>query len=881
MVIDKQRWQALSPLLDELLDSESAERAARLAKIQGEDAVLGATLAALLARHARVETANFLEGSVLSGQEMGDLSGQVVGNYTLERPIEQGGMGSVWLARRSDGRYEGQVAVKFLNLSLMGSDGLARFQREGSALARLTHPCIARLLDAGLFSGQPFLVLEYIEGQRIDRYCDGQRLAVDARVRLFLDVHAAVEHAHRNLILHCDLKPGNILVTRDGAVKLLDFGIATLMRDETRPASDVDLAPAGMQPFTPEYAAPEQLSGGDLTTATDVYALGVLLHVLLTGSHPVAAALASAKVPALRGDLDSILAKALKKNPAERYPTASEFAADLRRYLNHEPVAARAGSFAYRTRKFVRRHRLAVGSALVTLLALVAGVVGTTWQAIEARRAQARAEANAAEARRQKEAAEYETRVARANHEFVSQIFGDAMRGGESERMQKRLDRAYVMLQRRYQDDPEVLAILLLQLSARYEEIHDNKREAQVMREFEAIAQRTGKPGLLAEMNCIRAYELMRQRKIDEAAPFLREGLAYSKQANKPLDDLECVRADAMMAAHRGDPVRAQQLMKDFLVVLERGGRGKSRAYLVTLGSLAFVQILSDDPVAALATTQHAIALDESLGSADTFSTLVDVDRVAALQIELGRFADADATDRDLMRRFAEAEEQMPGFQADLVGRRAMLNGKAEESIDLLRTSLKHFETEGPEGSMRTVMVDMVDAYLLAGKLDQADVLLRRYESLIAKQPPGSKRKMQVSRFNALLASQRRQLAAARSHAAALTAVLDSASDLRRMDLLRGRLDAGWVLLNVGDLEGAQRQGELAFAVAKEKTLNGQPSAWVGGAALLLAEVYAARNDQQRAQKNLALAREQLTGSVAAGHRVHRMLGNHGVSRPF
>jgi hypothetical protein len=559
----------------------------------------------------------------------------------------------------------------------------------------------------------------------------------------------------------------------------------------------------------------------------------------------------------------------------------TEFTADLRRYLNHEPVTARPDSLAYRTRKFVRRHRLGVGSAAVTMLALVAGVVGTAWQAVEARRAQARAEANAAEARRQKEAAEYETRLARANHEFLSQVFGDAMRGAESEQMQKRLDRAHVMLQRRYQDDPEIHAILLLQLAGRYEEIHDNKREAQVMQEFEALALSTGKPNLLAEMNCIRAYELMRKRKIDEAAPFLERGLEFSKQADKPLDDLECVRADAMMAAHRGDPVRAQKRMTDFLVVLERGGRGKSRAYQVTLGSLAFVQILSDDPVAALATTRHAIALDESLGSADTFSTLVDVDRVAALQIELGRFADAAATDHDLIGRYAEAEGELPAFQADLIGRRAMLNGKTAEAIALLRTSLAQFEKEGSEGSARTVMVDLLDAYLLARELDQAEALLRRYEALVAKQPPNSKRKMQVSRFNALLASQRQQSAAARAHADALANVLDTPVDLKRMDILRGRLDAGWVFLSTNDLEKAQRQGELALATAKEKTLNGDPSAWVGAAALILSRVHAARNETQLARENLVLARQQLEGAVVGGHPVIWMLENRSVVRPF
>jgi len=885
VTIDKQRWEALSPLLDELLDIDVGERAAWLAKLQREDSSLGADLLELLASHAHVETAHFLEGSALASEEIGNLAGQVVGSYTLERLLGQGGMGSVWLARRSDGRYEGLAAVKFLNLALMGSGGLARFQREGNVLARLTHPCIARLLDAGVFAGQPYLVLEYVEGQRIDLYCDSHAPTVDGRVRLFLDVLAAVEHAHQNLILHCEL-----------------------MRDETLPAGGSELTLAGGRGFTPEYAAPEQLQGGDVTTATDVCALGVLLHVLLVGTYPT---LRKAGTPVeqlreiveaeparasdiarttnsdgaltriLRGDLDNILAKALKRNPAERYATVNAFATDLRHYLNHEPVTARPDSLAYHMRKFVRRNRLAVGAASVTLLALVGGVVGTTWQAIEARRAQARAETNAAEARQQKNAAEFETRVARANHEFVSQLFGDAMRGGESVRMQKRLDRAHVMLQRRYQDDPEVHALLLLQLAGRYAELRDDKREAQVMQELEALVQRHAIPSLQAELQCIHAYDLMRERKLDEAEPFLERGLAYSKLANKPLDDLECVRADSMMAAFRKDPVRAQKRMNDFLVVLERGGRGKSRAYLSTLGSLAYVQALADELAPALVTTRRAIELDEALGSADTLSSVVDFDRVATMQLELGRFAEADATDLDLARRFAEAEEEMPAYQVAAMARRAFFNGKATDAIRMWQSVLPHFLEQGPEANVRGVLADLIDANCLLHRTNQARDLMRQYESRIASGSPSATQNLQLSRLRALLAIERHELAAAHAQGEVLVSALDASVSLRRPIILKGRLDAGWIFLNTGDLAKAQQQGEWALAEARRKTLDDKPSAWVGAASLLLSRVYAMKGETAQADASLALARQQLEGAVAPGHPLLRSLETPGAVRTF
>ncbi len=421
--IEKTRWAILEPLLDQLLDIDADAQAIRLEQIRREDRLLADELEALLARQLRADRDGFLSGgaphTLMGWADESNLTGHIVGGYTLDRPIGHGGMGSVWLAHRSDGLYEGNAAVKFLNLALVARGGAKRFQREGSFLARLSHPHIARLIDAGVVNGeQPYLVLEYIEGEQIDRWCDANKLSIEARVRLFLDVLAAVAHAHNNLILHRDLKPSNILVNRDGEVKLLDFGIAKLLSDEITPAGATALTEEAGRVFTPEHAAPEQVQGQVVTTATDVYALGVLLYILLSGEHPTAVktntplerlqaviatepgrlsdAVATQKLArAVRGDLDNIVAKALKKNPLERYSTASAFADDLSHYLNHEPVSARADLVSYRMAKFVRRHRLSVGAACVTLLALVAGVTGTAWQAVAASRARDAAVAQA------------------------------------------------------------------------------------------------------------------------------------------------------------------------------------------------------------------------------------------------------------------------------------------------------------------------------------------------------------------------------------------------------------------------------------------------------------------------------------------------------
>jgi eukaryotic-like serine/threonine-protein kinase len=385
--VDPARWQVLSPLLDDLLDLPAAAREARLALLRQDDPALADELKPWLEELSALDHSAFLQAPALPAPA--GLAGQTVGAYRLVRELGRGGMGAVWLAQRTDGRFEGEVAIKFLAAGLFSAAGAERFAREGSIMARLAHPHIARLLDAGHTDhaglAQPYLVLEYVPGEPIDAYCSRHALPLDAKLHLFLDVLDAVAHAHSRLILHRDLKPSNILVTATGDVKLLDFGIAKLLDA----ASPGDLTQQAGNAFTPQYAAPEQLQGGDVSTATDVYALGGLLFRLLSGRlpleglggntlaqwqavvevvpPPVSEALrlsgepdARRRAHALRGDLDTIVARALKKQPGERYATAAALADDLKRHLAFEPIAARPDTWLYRSGKFLRRHRLAV-----------------------------------------------------------------------------------------------------------------------------------------------------------------------------------------------------------------------------------------------------------------------------------------------------------------------------------------------------------------------------------------------------------------------------------------------------------------------------------------------------------------------------------------
>ena len=424
--LDPTQAARLSALLDDALARPPDARAAWLAELDRRDPEAGAHLRGLLASLSAAQAEGLLEGRGFADAGFAaalgtddTLAGRQIGPYRVLQPIGQGGMGTVWLAERADGLFERKVALKLVHLALVGSVLAERFARERSILAGLDHPHIARLLDAGVTpDGQPYLALEYVEGTPLTTYCDEHRLDLDARLRLFGQVLDAVQYAHSNLVIHRDLKPSNILVTETGDVRLLDFGIAKLLTTdgETR---ETELTQLSGRAYTPEYASPEQVTGAAITTASDVYALGVLFYELVCGRRPYAlrresrGALEEAIVASdpvhpsatglsetiatlrattpkllrrkLVGDLDTIALKALRKRPADRYGSPLEMLRDLERYRRGEPVLARPDSATYRLGKFVGRNKLAVGAATATTLALAVGLAGALWQAGVAR----------------------------------------------------------------------------------------------------------------------------------------------------------------------------------------------------------------------------------------------------------------------------------------------------------------------------------------------------------------------------------------------------------------------------------------------------------------------------------------------------------------
>ena len=423
-----ERWQRARQLFQLALQEPQAERDAWLRAGAPDDAALRAEVAALLEAHESAEDLPPVDrgqlGEALDALSLNPtLENQRLGPWLVEQRLGRGGMGEVFVASRADGVYAGKVALKIVRVGMDSPEMVARFEAERQILARLAHPNIARLLDGGLSpDGRPYLVLELIDGEPLIEFARQRQLSVVDRVRLFLEICEAVSYAHGCLVVHRDLKPSNVLVTREGRPILLDFGIAKLIDQDDLGGPQETRS----RVLTPGYASPEQYRGAAVTTASDVYSLGVVLYELLTGSLPWPVTKDSAAIPAyaitgdepepasvrlarsagsgdvrparrLKGDLDIIVGTALRHDPARRYRTAERFAEDLRRHLSGLPIVARGNAWTYRAQKFVTRHRAAVAAGTLAVVARVLGLAATVWQRRHAEQnfADARALANA------------------------------------------------------------------------------------------------------------------------------------------------------------------------------------------------------------------------------------------------------------------------------------------------------------------------------------------------------------------------------------------------------------------------------------------------------------------------------------------------------
>jgi serine/threonine-protein kinase len=889
-VIEKALWQAVSPLLDELLDADEPRRDARLKEIRATDPTLANELAALLARQGAVETQQFLAGSALDVTGAATLAGRNIGSYTLERPLGAGGMGSVWLARRSDGHFEGHAAVKFLNLALLAR-GAGRFRREGSVLARLAHPNIARLLDAGLLAGQPYLVLEYIDGEPIDHWCDKHALGVRARLRLFLEVLGAVTHAHNNLILHRDLKPSNILVRNDGVVKLLDFGIAKLLEKGDQETPATELTQLAGRAFTPEFAAPEQVRGDDATITSDVYALGVLLYVMLSGRHPtsqpnepthervraviereppllgaiaqavsVETAAARDSTPArlareLRGDLENIVAKALKKQPAERYPSVAAFADDLQRYLNDQPVSARRDSVAYRSGKFIRRHRLAVAAGSAIFVTLVAGVVGTTWQAIEARR--------------ERDEALFQAESARARGSLVNMIQGSIGEGGRPLSQREILDRSVQLVEKQFMRDPRIAIGLLLLIAGQYFSLGDVENDFAVMQRAGEIAAASGDPQLIADVACNTVNTEIRRGNLDKAKEQLKTGQAALQAITQPRfgSVIECLRAEADIAHEDGDLPRAIDRLLEALDHLERAAPNGADLYPSITSNLSVLYEERGDLAASFAMLKREQQHEEEAARTDSVDYLGARASEAGILMKWGEYRAAKIIIDDVESRWRDASGensppawlvQRAGIVQLRVGDVGPINTRLAEAAELARA-------RGNQGAAIAADFTRVQTLVALGRYEEGEKLLEAVEAAL---PVSSGRYTRIT--------------PATVRAASLLAQGRTAEGVREIEQEIARIGpstpqnaaplgallrtAARVYAAAGDVPRSEQAARDAVALAERTARDPTRSADVGEALLALAQAERRAGDVAQSRATAERAVVSLAGGLGDDH---------------
>ncbi|HKQ16612.1 MAG TPA: protein kinase [Steroidobacteraceae bacterium] len=597
--LDPSLWHELSSQLDRALDLDADERERWLDQLAASQPLIVAALRNLLAERDALDACGFLQNppqaiADLTKRHRPSLAGKQIGAYTLDRMIGRGGMGEVWLASRSDGRFEGRCAIKFLDRLIARPRVADRFRHEGRLLARLGHPNIARLLDAGSTDdGNQFLVLEYVDGERIDHYCASHSLGVEARVRLFLDAVAAVAHAHSQLIIHRDLKPSNVLVTRAGVVKLLDFGIAKLVNPE-RATEDATMTRAEEIVLTPEYAAPEQLLGDVPSTATDVYQLGMLLYVLLTGGHPlhlagnrverIKAAIdgrlprasrftaSSALQKELRGDLDAILAQALQVNPGDRYQTAAALADELARYLSRAPVEARRGVAFYATRRFIRRHWFSVVTSATAIVALFTTLVFALTQADAAATERDRAFALA-------------TRNA-AVTEFLGVLITEAAEGGKPITVNDMLARSERLALADTSGSPENRAAVLAMIASRYGSLGDDVKAARLLENALGLVYKSTDQQLKSKLICAHALSIGSLGHVNEAVVAIEHELR--ELHSDPENAAYCLLYRAFIADSDGDAAHALRYSTDALAKFRAAPRRAAGDEGLFLGAVGF-----------------------------------------------------------------------------------------------------------------------------------------------------------------------------------------------------------------------------------------------------------------------------------------------------
>ncbi len=824
-------WARVAPLLDELLESEPDLRDARLDAIALDDPDVARELRRLLA----LESArpDFLATTVPDTNLHAPRPGARIGPYKLLRAIGEGGMGQVWLAERADGLFERRVALKLLRPGFADSGLRSRFDRERQILASLGHEHVARLLDAGFgLDGQPYLALEFVEGQNITEYAVQRKLTVVQKLQLFLQVCSAVSHAHASLVVHRDLKPSNIMVTPGGAVRLLDFGIAKLLDAPGRDTAS-ETTRAGTRAFTLHYAAPEQIRGEQVTTATDVYSLGVVLYELLTSRKPYklkretdaeweeAILNGDPTRPSsmtrnrddlvtrserrlsrvLSGDLDNIALKALQKQPEARYRSVEAMAADIRRYLNGRPVEAHAQSYGYRLGKYIHRNAVQIGIVFAVIGVLAVALYVVYWQAREAR----------AEAQR-----------AQAMHDFVVGLFEQAEKqAGPANAVDIRnlLDAGVRRSNTEFANQPVTHAELLALIARMRLRLGDYPV---------AIAVLDQQPNLTDAPDDVQAESLL-------------------------------LRGDALRLL--GQPARCRDLLvahMDLLEGREESAKLKAADYVSVLGRCERGLMNTD---AARAEFQRALAIRSALGDARQAESVFDL---ATLEADAGHGKAAMAGMLDALQRLKASQDEQGPLAISIwlyLGNLYREAGDGVAAENAYRTDLRlatglygagHPDTIDAERGLAAIYVDQ-------GKLDDAEKLFTQAEMQLTRLlGPNHPDLGSMSNSLGIIAWQRGDYATAETR---LRRAVDLWAPSPRLH--GGVFNLAMVLHDAGRDDDAQPLAEQARALRERQF--GEKSGLVGISLRQLGEIALAKHDSA-AEKDLSQALELLRSDYGSAH---------------
>jgi eukaryotic-like serine/threonine-protein kinase len=885
--VPPEQWRPFSEYLDQALDLPEPDRAAWLAVLAQSNPELAAAVADALSQRDRTGYAEFLAEPLFSREQVvgATLVGRHVGPYVIEAEIGRGGMGSVWRAKRVDDRFETTVAIKFLHLSWIGLQGEQRFRSEGQMLGRLDHPNIARLVDAGLLDAtHPYLVLEFVEGNAIDEYCAAKNLNVEARVELFLDVLAAVGHAHSHLIVHRDIKPANIFVTDSGSVKLLDFGIAKLLDDATGAAA---LTKSGGRALTLQFAAPEQLLGKAVTTATDVYSLGLVLYILLAGRHPILAeadssaqvvhAVLTAEAPqpstvtgmpapwrrSLQGDLDNILGKALKKEPAERYPSVGAFADDLKRYLTHEPVRAHADTVTYRLTKFVRRHRGGVLSGVLTVLVLCAATIITFLQKIEVIR--------------QRDTAQFEARRAESANEFLDFLLQSD--GGTSQTSlspASRIELGARMLELQYRDDPRFAGRMLVELSDQYRGQTFTRQALALDTRAYALGREAQDPELMALAQCEAAYTETGAGVTASASQRLVEAKQLIAQLDPPSIVLQvhCRRADAELAVRMGNTAGAEQILEGARRLLEESGQTYRLVYTSVLNDLGGVYNDTARLSEALAMAELIGETHEKYGRGGTGARVIALQNESAVLFNMGEFRASFAVAEDVRNRRHAIEGDAAEPLSMTVNAASLLVrlGRSQEGIDLARGASVRARSAGNSRWLIFALRTACMGHLQLGQMPEAESALKEMTTAMGNGESAMDPRYRglSDTLRGLVELRRGDPAAALNSANAALAAIGSEAKGKVLEAPASfdlAANAALALSRFVDAEHfAREELHLTEVIAR----GPDTSANVGKALLLLAKAETAQGRVVEAQPLLERAAHCLTNGLGADHALTR-----------